>query len=50
MLLIYLFCLIFLLSKNLIADKIHFADSHGPITVMSDHMHKKNEFMFFFAF
>ena len=41
---------IFFLSKNLIADEIHFADSHGPITVMNDHMHKKNEFMFSLRF
>ena len=50
MLLINLFCLFFLLSKNLIADEVHFADSHGPITVMGDHMHKKNEFMFSLRF
>ena len=50
MFLINLFCLFFLLSKNLIADEVHFADSHGPITVMGDHMHKKNEFMFSLRF
>ena len=45
MLLINLFCLFFLLSKNLIADEVHFADSHGPITVMGDHMHRAGEWM-----
>ena len=30
--------------KNLNADEIQFADSHGPITVMGDHLHKKNEY------
>ena len=46
MFLINLFCLFFLLSKNLIADEVHFADSHGPITVMGDHMHKKMNLCF----
>ncbi|MBD23032.1 MAG: hypothetical protein CL572_05160 [Alphaproteobacteria bacterium] len=50
MLVIYLFFLIFLFNKNLNADEIHFADSHGPITVMGDHIHKKNEFMFSLRF
>ena len=31
----------FLFNKNLNADEVHFADSHGPITVMGDHIHKK---------
>ena len=28
------------------ADEIHLADSHGPISIMGDHMHKKGELMF----
>jgi len=32
--------------KNLIAHEKLFADSHGPISIMGDHMHKKNEYMF----
>ena len=32
------------------ADDIHFADNHGPISVMGDHMHKKNEIMFSYRF
>ena len=28
------------------ADEIQLADSHGPISIMGDHMHKKGEFMF----
>ncbi len=38
--------LITLIFKHTFADKIHFADGHGPISVMGDHMHKKNEIMF----
>ncbi len=44
------FFLIFLFNKNLNANEVHFADSHGPITVMSDHIHKKNEIMFSLRF
>ena len=32
------------------ADQIHMADSHGPISVMGDHMHKKDEVMFSYRF
>ena len=28
------------------ADEIQLADSHGPISIMGDHMHKKGELMF----
>ena len=28
------------------ADEIQLADSHGPISITGDHMHKKGEFMF----
>ncbi len=28
------------------SDSFHTADSHGPISIMSDHMHKKGEIMF----
>ena len=29
---------------------MHLADSHGPISVMGDHMHKKNEIMISYRF
>ena len=45
MLLLIFFFLTFLFEKNLNADEIRFADSHGPITVMGDLLHKKNELM-----
>ena len=32
------------------ADEIQFADSHGPISIMGDHMHKKNEIMLSYRF
>ena len=32
------------------ADEIHLADSHGPISIMGDHMHKKGEVMFSYRF
>ncbi len=32
------------------ADEMHLADSHGPISVMGDHMHKKNEIMVSYRF
>ena len=50
MFLLILFFLTFLFEKNLNADEIQFADSHGPITVMGDHLHKKNELMFSLRF
>ena len=50
MLLLIFFFLTFLFEKNLNADEIQFADSHGPITVMGDHLHKKNELMFSLRF
>ena len=38
--------LLFIYASSASSDEILFADSHGPITVMGDHLHKKNEFMF----
>ena len=32
--------------KSLLAHEKIFADSHGPISIMGDHIHKKNEYMF----
>ena len=32
--------------KNLSAHEKILADSHGPISIMGDHVHKKNEYMF----
>ena len=32
--------------SNLSAHEKVFADSHGPISIMGDHVHKKNEYMF----
>ena len=31
---------------SLQADDNILSDSHGPISIMGDHIHKKNEFMF----
>ena len=31
---------------NLSAHEKIFADSHGPISIMGEHIHKKNEYMF----
>ena len=45
MFLLIFFFLTFSFEKNLNVDEIQFADSHGPITVMGDHLHKKNELM-----
>ncbi len=42
---VVLFLSLIYLSSAL-SDEIIFADSHGPISVMGDHLHKKNEFMF----
>ena len=30
------------------SENIHMADDHAPISVMSDHIHKKGEFMMSF--
>ena len=38
--------LLFIYSSSALSDEIIFADSHGPISVIGDHLHKKNEFMF----
>jgi hypothetical protein len=35
---------------NLSADEKIFADSHGPISIMGDHVHKQNEYMFSYRF
>ena len=32
------------------SDELHIADSHGPISLMGDHMHKKKEVMFSYRF
>ncbi len=32
------------------SDELHIADSHGPISLMADHMHKKGEVMFSYRF
>ena len=36
--------------SNLNAHEISYADSHGPISIMGDHTHKKNDFMFSYRF
>ena len=36
--------------SHLIAHEITYADSHGPISIMGDHTHKKNDFMFSYRF
>ncbi len=47
--LIILLCLLFY-WKIIKADELSLADSHAPITVMSDHMHKSGEVMFSYRF
>ncbi len=45
--------LIMIISINfttLSADEKIFADSHGPISIMGDHVHKQNEYMFSYRF
>ena len=37
-------------STVLNSDEIHVADSHGPISIMGDHMHKKGEVMLSYRF
>ena len=32
------------------ADKLHISDSHGPISIMGEHMHKEGEVMFSYRF
>lgn len=32
--------------KKIQSDELALSDSHGPISMMADHMHKENEFMF----
>ncbi len=41
-----LISILIFIKINAFADEKHFADGHGPISVMGDHMHKKNEIMF----
>ena len=36
--------------KNLSAHEKIIADSHGPISIMGDHVHKQNEYMFSYRF
>ena len=38
------------ISSFVNAEEIHLADSHGPISIMGDHMHKKGEVMFSYRF
>ena len=45
---ISLFALSF--GTTVLADTSHRADSHGPIGVMGDHMHKKGEWMFSYRY
>ena len=43
--------LIFIICFNSTsADELSKADSHAPISVMGDHMHKKGEIMFSYRF
>ena len=34
------------LSQPIYSHDLHLADSHGPISLMGDHMHKRGEIMF----
>ena len=47
---IFLILIISINFKNLAAHEKVFADSHGPISIMGDHVHKKNEYMFSYRF
>ncbi len=44
------FIIIVVFSTILRTAEIHLADSHGPISVMGDHSHKKGEIMFSYRF
>ena len=46
------FIMIVLLSVSTFSksSELHLADSHGPISVMGDHMHKKGEIMLSYRF
>ena len=47
----YVFLFFFLISFNYAnSDNLHFADNHGPISIMGDHMHKKGEMMMSYRF
>ena len=35
---------------NIYADELHISDSHGPISIMGEHMHKEDEVMFSYRF
>ena len=35
---------------NSYADELHISDSHGPISIMGEHMHKEDEVMFSYRF
>ena len=35
---------------NSYADVLHISDSHGPISIMGEHMHKEGEIMFSYRF
>ena len=47
-----LFIMIVILSSytSCKSEKLHLADSHGPISLMGDHMHHKGEVMFSYRF
>ena len=48
---IYLFVIIIIFKFSYSnADETTYADSHGPISIMGDHTHKKNDFMFSYRF
>ncbi len=42
--------IIFFNSNHSKSSELHLADSHGPISLMGDHMHKKGEVMFSYRF
>ena len=46
----YAFLAMLLLLKTVSANDSHLADSHGPISIMGEHIHKKNEVMFSYRF
>ena len=48
---LYLILMLFLFSFSAVfSDELSHADSHGPISLGGDHLHKKGEFMFSYKF
>ncbi len=48
--LVLIVVVLFSAVSKLNSDELHIADSHGPISLMGDHMHKKGELMLSYRF